>query len=83
MERLTVVRGIGPWTVHMLLIFRLGRPDVLPVADSACARDSPSPTGRRTCPRPDELTTHAERWRPYRSLASWYMWRALENASDG
>ncbi len=77
-ERLTVVRGIGPWTVHMLLIFRLGRPDVLPVADYGVRKGFALTYRKRELPTPAELTAHAERWRPYRSLASWYMWRALD-----
>ncbi len=80
-ERLTVVRGIGPWTVHMLMIFRLGRPDVLPVADLGVRKGFAITYRKKDLPTPDELTAHAERWRPYRSLASWYMWRALENGS--
>lgn len=82
-ERLTVVRGIGPWTVHMLMIFRLGRPDVLPVADLGVRKGFAITYRKKKLPTPDELTAHAERWRPYRSLASWYMWRALDSASPG
>lgn len=78
-ERLTVVRGIGPWTVHMLLIFRLGRPDVLPVADYGVRKGFAITYRKKELPTPAELTEHAERWRPYRSIGSWYMWRALEN----
>lgn len=77
-ERLTVVRGIGPWTVHMLLIFRLGRPDVLPVADYGVRKGFALTYRKKELPSPAELTEHAERWRPYRSIASWYMWRALD-----
>ena len=77
-ERLTVVRGIGPWTVHMFLMFRLGRPDVLPVADYGVRKGFALTYRKKELPTVDELTSHAERWRPYRSLASWYMWRALE-----
>lgn len=77
-ERLTVVRGVGPWTVHMFLMFRLGRPDVLPVADYGVRKGFALTYRKKELPTVDELTDHAERWRPYRSLASWYMWRALE-----
>jgi 3-methyladenine DNA glycosylase/8-oxoguanine DNA glycosylase len=77
-ERLTVVRGIGPWTVHMLMIFRLGRPDVLPVADYGVRKGFALTYRKQELPTVDELTMHAEKWRPYRSLASWYMWRALD-----
>ena len=77
-ERLTVVRGIGPWTVHMFLMFRLGRPDVLPVADYGVRKGFQVWYRKKEMPTVDELTRHAERWRPYRSVGAWYMWRALE-----
>jgi 3-methyladenine DNA glycosylase/8-oxoguanine DNA glycosylase len=89
-EKLTAVRGVGRWTVEMLLIFRLGRPDVLPVADygikKGFARLFPNPEkkGGRVKYGPDELPSAAalamrgERWRPFRSVASWYLWRALD-----
>jgi O-6-methylguanine DNA methyltransferase len=76
---LTRVRGIGAWTVHMLLIFRLGRPDVLPTADYGVRKGFAKTYGKRTLPEPRALEKHAERWRPWRSVASWYMWRALES----
>jgi methylated-DNA-[protein]-cysteine S-methyltransferase len=84
-ERLTTVRGIGRWTAEMLLMFRLGRPDVLPVADYGIKKGFARvfPKGR-TKYGPDELptvealTARAERWRPFRSVASWYLWRALD-----
>jgi len=78
-ERLTAVRGIGPWTVHMLLIFRLGRPDVLPVADYGVRKGFARVFKKRALPTPAQLTRYAERWRPFRTAASWYMWRALED----
>jgi methylated-DNA-[protein]-cysteine S-methyltransferase len=71
-DRLTVVRGIGRWTVEMLLIFRLGRPDVLPVGDYGVQK------GFQKTFRKGDLARRAERWRPFRSVASWFMWRALE-----
>lgn len=77
-ERLTQVRGIGRWTVEMLLIFRLGRPDVLPVSDLGVRKGFAVTYRRDELPDADELTAHAERWRPWRSVASWYMWRATE-----
>jgi 3-methyladenine DNA glycosylase/8-oxoguanine DNA glycosylase len=77
-ERLTAVRGIGPWTAHMFLIFRLGRPDVLPTADLGVRKGFQLTYRKRELPTPDDLTRHAEKWRPYRSVASWYMWRALD-----
>ncbi len=79
-ERLTRVRGIGRWTVEMLLIFRLGRPDVLPVDDYGVRKGFAQTFGLEALPAPKELARHGERWRPYRSVASWYLWRALELA---
>lgn len=76
--RLTEVRGVGRWTVEMLLMFGLGRPDVLPVGDYAVRKGFAVTYGRGELPKPKELEAHGERWRPYRSAASWYMWRALE-----
>ena len=76
-ERLTVVRGIGRWTVEMFLIFRLGRPDVLPVDDYGVRRAFGLVYGQET-PSPKELAAHGARWAPYRTVASWYLWRALE-----
>ena len=78
--RLTQVRGIGRWTVDMLLMFRLGRPDVLPVGDYSVRKGFSVVYGLDDLPKPKELERYAERWRPYRSVASWYMWRALEPA---
>jgi DNA-3-methyladenine glycosylase II len=77
-ERLTRVRGVGRWTVEMLLMFRLGRPDVLPVGDYAVRKGFGLTYGLEEMPKPRELEEYAERWRPYRTVASWYMWRALE-----
>jgi DNA-3-methyladenine glycosylase II len=77
-ERLTQVRGIGRWTVEMLLMFRLGRPDVLPVGDFAVRKGFAFAYGLKESPKPKELMEYGERWRPYRSVASWYMWRAVE-----
>lgn len=77
-ERLTAVRGIGPWTVQMFLMFRLGRPDVLPTADLGVRKGFQQLYRKRTMPTAETLTRHAERWRPYRSVASWYMWRVLD-----
>jgi DNA-3-methyladenine glycosylase II len=77
-ERLTKVRGIGRWTVEMLLMFRLGRADVLPVGDFAVRKGFALAYGLAESPKPKELTEFGERWRPFRSVASWYMWRAVE-----
>jgi DNA-3-methyladenine glycosylase II len=81
-ERLTEVRGIGRWTVEMLLMFRLGRPDVLPVGDYAVRKGFALAYGRKESPKPKELTEYGEKWRPFRSVASWYMWRVHELSED-
>lgn len=77
-ERLVSVRGIGVWTVQMLLIFRLGRPDVLPLADLGVRKGFQRVYGLETLPTPAELTERGEVWRPFRSVASWYLWRVLD-----
>jgi DNA-3-methyladenine glycosylase II len=77
-ERFTQVRGIGQWTVEMLLIFRLGRPDVLPVDDFAIRKGFMLMQGLKEAPRPREVLVYGERWRPWRTVASWYLWRSLE-----
>jgi 3-methyladenine DNA glycosylase/8-oxoguanine DNA glycosylase len=79
-ERLTTIRGVGPWTVEMLLIFTLGRPDVLPVTDYGVRKGFALTYRRGKLPTPAELLEHGERWRPYRSVAAWYLWRSLEAA---
>lgn len=76
--RLTEVRGIGPWTVHMLLIFTLARPDVMPTGDFAIRLAFKKLYRKRREPTPDAIIKHARRWQPYRSVASWYLWRSLE-----
>jgi 3-methyladenine DNA glycosylase/8-oxoguanine DNA glycosylase len=75
-ERLTQVRGIGRWTVEMLLIFRLGRPDVLPVDDYGVRKGYAVAFGKRSLPEPRELARIGARWAPYRTVAAWYLWRA-------
>jgi 3-methyladenine DNA glycosylase/8-oxoguanine DNA glycosylase len=77
-ERLTVVRGIGRWTVEMLLLFRVGHPDVLPVHDLGIRKGFARITRKRELPDPETIMRRGERWRPYRSVASWYLWRATE-----
>jgi len=77
-ERLTAVHGVGRWTVEMILIFRLGRPDVLPVSDLGVRKGFRRAFGMRRLPASVTITRRAERWRPYRSVASWYLWRAAE-----
>lgn len=81
-ERLTAVRGIGPWTVHMLLIFHLGRPDVMPTGDFAIRLAFQKLYRKRRDPKPEAILKHARRWQPYRSVASWYLWRSLELPAD-
>jgi DNA-3-methyladenine glycosylase II len=79
-ERLDSVRGIGAWTVEMFLIFNLGRPDVLPIHDLGVKKGWSVTYGKKRMPKPKELLAFGERWRPYRTIASWYMWRAFERA---
>jgi DNA-3-methyladenine glycosylase II len=79
-ERLIELHGVGQWTVEMLLIFTLGRPDVLPVDDFGVREGFKRAYGRRTQPTPKQLRRYGERWRPYRSVAAWYLWRAAEQA---
>jgi DNA-3-methyladenine glycosylase II len=80
-DQLISVRGIGAWTVEMFLIFRLGRPDVLPIHDYGVQKGFAITYGRRNIPTPRQLAKFGERWRPYRTVASWYMWRAVEHAA--
>jgi 3-methyladenine DNA glycosylase/8-oxoguanine DNA glycosylase len=83
-SRLTAVRGVGPWTVHMLLIFRLARLDVMPATDYGIRKGfaltyfGKSKLKEGTLPTPSEIHRQAERWRPFRSAASWYLWRATD-----
>jgi DNA-3-methyladenine glycosylase II len=77
-ERLTQVRGIGRWTVEMLLMFRLGRPDVLPVDDFGVCNGFRLAYGLRGMPAARALAEFGERWAPYRSIAAWYLWRAVD-----
>jgi 3-methyladenine DNA glycosylase/8-oxoguanine DNA glycosylase len=77
-ERITVVRGVGRWTVEMLLIFRIGHPDILPIHDLGVRKGLARIMRRRELPEPDALLRRGERWRPWRSVASWYLWRAAE-----
>ncbi|MDP1579214.1 MAG: hypothetical protein Q8M02_02985 [Candidatus Didemnitutus sp.] len=76
--RLCAVRGIGPWTVHMLLLFTLGRPDVMPTGDFAIRLAFQRLYRKRKSPTPAVILKHARCWAPYRSVASWYLWRSLE-----
>jgi 3-methyladenine DNA glycosylase/8-oxoguanine DNA glycosylase len=76
--RLTEVRGIGHWTVHMLLLFNLGRPDVMPTGDFAIRAAFKKLYRKRKDPTPEIILRHTRHWRPYRSVASWYLWRSLD-----
>jgi DNA-3-methyladenine glycosylase II len=91
-ERLTEVRGIGPWTVEMLLIFRLGRPDVFPVTDYGVRKGyaltfmrlpKSRPIEAADLPKADVLFKRGRKWAPFRSVASWYLWRACDLAKGG
>jgi len=95
LKRLTEVRGIGSWTVEMLLIFRLGRPDILPVTDYGVRkgfaltfqrkfqRSVVPPIAAEDLPKPDVMLKRARRWAPYRSVAAWYLWRACDLDTAG
>jgi DNA-3-methyladenine glycosylase II len=76
--RLTTVKGIGRWSAEMFLMFSLGRPDVLPVDDLGVRKGMQKVYALEELPKPAEMREIAERWRPYRSIGSWHMWRALE-----
>ena len=78
--RLTEVRGVGRWTVEMLLIFQLGRSDVLPADDFGVRNGFRHAYKRRDLPTPKEVLAHGERWRPHRTTAAWYLWRAADAA---
>jgi 3-methyladenine DNA glycosylase/8-oxoguanine DNA glycosylase len=79
-ERLVKVRGVGRWTAEMLLIFRLGRPDVLPAHDYGVRHGFMLAYRKRKMPSPAELVRAGEKWRPFRTAASWYLWRAVDAA---
>lgn len=79
-ERLIAVRGVGRWTVEMLLIFQLGRPDVLPVDDFGVRNGFRLAYGLSSMPTPKDVRQYGERWRPYRTAAAWYLWRAVDVA---
>jgi DNA-3-methyladenine glycosylase II len=77
-ERLTAIRGVGRWTVEMLLMFTLGRPDILPVDDFGVREGFRRLHGLEAQPKPRALAEHGARWAPYRSTAAWYLWRAAD-----
>jgi 3-methyladenine DNA glycosylase/8-oxoguanine DNA glycosylase len=78
LQRLTGVRGVGPWTVQMLLMFRLGRRDVLPAADYGVQKGFQRVFRTAGLPTPRQVLARGERWRPFRTMAAWYLWRALD-----
>jgi DNA-3-methyladenine glycosylase II len=77
-ESLTQVKGVGVWTVHMFLLFALRRPDVLPTGDLGVRAAIKRAYGLEELPKPREIEKLAEAWRPYCSVATWYLWRSLE-----
>ena len=77
-EAVTGVRGVGEWTAHMMLMFSLGRPDVLPVGDYGVRKATRDLYGLADLPKRAELEALGEAWRPYRSVATWYLWRSTE-----
>ena len=81
-QALTQVKGIGRWTAEMFLMFRLHRPDVLPVDDLGILKAVQRAYGLRKMPRPERLTKIGEPWRPYRSVACWYLWASLGNSPE-
>ncbi|NOG69247.1 DNA-3-methyladenine glycosylase [Roseicella sp. DB1501] len=79
-ERLVAIRGVGRWTVEMLLIFTLGRPDILPVDDFGVREGWKVAVGLEVQPKPKELAAIGESWAPWRSVAAWYLWRTADAA---
>jgi len=77
-ECLTKIKGVGPWTAEMFLMFTLNRPDVFPVTDLGIQKGFQLFFQLDEIPRPDQMIEKAEPWRPYRTLASWYLWRLVE-----
>lgn len=81
-DRLSEIRGVGRWTAQMILIFWLGRPDVLPTQDLGVQHGFRILYGLSELPSPSTLATHGESWGPYRSIAAWYLWRVADTAKD-
>ena len=81
-ESFTTVFGVGQWTVEMLMIFNLKRPDVLPASDLGIRRGFMVTYGLEEMPQPAEILQYGEQWRPYRTMASWYLWRAADRATN-
>ncbi len=80
-EALVAIHGIGRWSAEMFLMFRLGRPDVLPVDDYSLRKAYAKAFGKRKLPTPEALAKAGEKWRPYRTVASWYLWQTLNSPS--
>jgi len=76
------VHGIGRWTVEMLLMFSMGRPDILPSTDLGIRKGFQQVYAHEDLPRPREIEKHGERWRPYRTIASWYLWRVVDGDNE-
>jgi DNA-3-methyladenine glycosylase II len=81
-ERLTQIHGVGPWTVQMLLIFKLARPDVWPINDYGVRKGYALAYGKRKLPTPTQLAKAGEQWKPHRTSVAWYMWRSIEFHRD-
>ncbi|AQK88611.1 DNA-3-methyladenine glycosylase 1 [Zea mays] len=79
LAELTKVRGVGEWTVHMFMIFSLHRPDILPCGDLGVRKGVQELYKLKSLPNPEEMAALCERWRPYRSVGAWYMWRLMES----
>jgi 3-methyladenine DNA glycosylase/8-oxoguanine DNA glycosylase len=79
-ERLIAVHGIGRWSAEMFLMFTLGRPDVLPLGDYSLRKAYAGAFRKHALPSPEALEKHGEKWRPYRTVASWYLWASLERS---
>lgn len=82
LERLTAVHGIGRWTVEMLLMFSMGRPDILPSTDLGIRKGFQEVYAHEALPKPRQIETYGERWRPYRTIASWYLWRVVDGDNE-
>ncbi len=82
-DKYTAIIGVGKWTVEMLLIFNLGRPDVLPIHDLGVRKGFQIAYRKRRKPTPKELDRAGQKWKPYRSLAALYLWRAVDTPDDG
>lgn len=81
-ERLTVVKGVGVWTAQMFLMFALKRLDVLPAGDLGIQAAMQKAYGLEDRPKPEEVVRLAEPWRPYATVASWYLWRSLDGSAE-